>query len=62
MFRNLMMLLAIGVFVSGVSLSIGCTGGPGEIVKGKATNADFAPSNQVDSKGRKVPDGLGVME
>lgn len=61
MLRNLLMLVALGAFAFGVSCNVGC-GGPGEVIQGKATNADFHKSTEYDSKGRKVPDGLGLVE
>ena len=62
MFKNLMMLVALSVFVFGVSCNVGC-GGPGEVIEGKASNANFVKNTgEVDKKGRKIPDGLGLVD
>lgn len=62
MFKNLLMPLVLGfVFASVMCCSVGC-GGPGEVIEGTATNANFGESGDKDTEGRQAPGGLGVRD
>lgn len=58
MIKRCIAVCAVGLFVVGpVVFTTGC-GGPGPVVKGKATNSDFAKTNVTDRHGNKVVDGV----
>jgi hypothetical protein len=55
------MALSLVIFAAGLFCQTGC-GGPGEVIEGKASNADFAKSGTSDKQGREAPDGTAHID
>ncbi len=61
MLKKLLTIASLGLFVVGIACNVGC-GGPGEPVKGTASNADFGKSGTKDKDGNEAPDGTAHID
>ena len=59
MIRKTLTTAAAALFIIGISCSVGCTE-PGPVVKGEATNNDFAEVTDQDTQGYTLSKGVGI--
>lgn len=62
MLKKVFVAITFCICCTGLTFSMGCGGGPGEVEKGKASTADFGEGVGQTPDGEDVPDGVAGVD